>query len=435
MNFRTIVRSWYFPWLLVGIVLRILLSMFTAHPDIWGISLVPTFLSYGVINPYDFLSHLSSTPIPYAQAIAHNSNPAEIFIYPPLAYYVLGAFAFLLRPFYDSNYFYIVASQFDKTLGTPDLFRYLLLAKLPYLFFDLVSLYYFCKIFTDDIRKQRMAFFLWLFNPLVLYGSYMVGNLDILSICFTVIGLFFLSRKRYPLAFLLFGIGAAFKTYPILIALPLVFIYGETLRQRVHYFLHLVMPYIVTSLPFIMTPLFRTHVLFSDKNTKFLYMGLPVSGAEFIYVFILLLGLIVFVAHYRRAEQVPVYVYPLTVLLALFSVTHYHPQWMAWLSPFVLMLFIDKSWSRWPIGILLACYIGIVLFFEPSLNIGIFGPIFPQSVHLKGLTDMIGPRFDVFELKSLLRSGFAATAAWIVIRMIILSSKETTEINPISRLN
>lgn len=408
------------PWLLFGLTLRIGLAVFTLHPDIWGISLTPSFFAFeGVLNPYRYFGDLSQASL-YAKSVASHLNPADMFIYPPLAYFTLGIFTFLFSTINDTSYFQVVASNLDKTLGDPALFRYLFFAKLPYFFFDFAALYFLLKIFTEQ-KQKRIAFFLWLFNPIILYATYMIGNFDIIPVFLTVLGTYFFMQKKYLQGFLCFGIGAGFKTYPILLGLPLVFLFAGKIREKITYLALLVTPYLLTSLPYLSTMEYRRDVLLNPKNTKFLFMSLPVSGAEVLYIFIVGLVLITITAAFRKRDTSHFWIYPLSILLLFLSVTHYHPQWAIWVAPFLIMLWVYYQWSRWLLILLFACYVGVVFSFEASLNNAIFAPLFPASQALPSLTTVLtnhaAPEM-VNQLKSIIRSVFAGISFWLILRLL-----------------
>jgi len=79
--------------LLVGLIVRLVLMPVTFHPDLWAISFSQYFFAYkGIINIYDFLASLPASSVLVAN---YGQN---FFTYPPLAYFTLGFFGFLLRP-------------------------------------------------------------------------------------------------------------------------------------------------------------------------------------------------------------------------------------------------------------------------------------------------------------------------------------------------
>jgi hypothetical protein len=125
-----------------------------------------------------------------------------------------------------------------------------------------------------------------------------------------------------------------------------------------------------------------------------------------------------------------------TVLLLFFSVTHFHPQWFVWVSPWlILMLFSPFYQGRespqamqttqrvngghllnsglvMPITVLLLCYLILVTSFESTLNWGIF-------VWNQGAPDLMTflPQFmqlEKFKYLSLIRSFFAGTSVYLI---------------------
>ena len=69
--------------------------------------------------------------------------------------------------------------NFSSTLGNPQLNLLLLLLKLPYFFFDIAIAYLLMGIFKEE-KTKKWAFALWMFNPVNLYATYMVGQFDII---------------------------------------------------------------------------------------------------------------------------------------------------------------------------------------------------------------------------------------------------------------
>ncbi len=414
---KSILTAWYIPWIILGIVVRVILSIVTLHPDIFALSIVPTFFSYhGVWNVYSYLDHLT----PATSLFAKNIGTSDVFIYPPLAYYTLGVFNFLLRPFTDVNFYAVLLGGISKTINNPGVYSFLFFAKLPYLLFDLGSLYFITNIFSE-YKQRRLAFFLWLFNPVSLYASFMIGNFDAIPVFFTILGLYLLFKKQLTWGFLLFGIAAAYKTYPLLLALPLLFHFGETVQAKVKYFICLISPFVLSSIPFLTTAAYRRDVLFNPKNTKFLYMSLPLTGAEVLYIFMVGVVLITFAAVYYKRAKDQFWIYPLSVLLLFYSVTSYHPQWFLWITPFLVIPFVLYKWTRWPIVLLLVLYLFVIFFFESSLNIGIFSPLLPQTVHAMSATELLIKHFSadqVNQWKSLIRSIFAGIAFAIILTLL-----------------
>jgi hypothetical protein len=151
-------------------------------------------------------------------------------------------------------------------------------------------------------------------------------------------------------------------------------------------------------------------VLFGPKETKMLFMSWPVTAAEGIFPFILILMVIYLISYFSK-RKLSIETYFLSILLLIFSVTHYHPQWFLWVTPFLIWAMVAKSFKYFEIVIVLAVsWFIITLFFEPSLSWGLFAPIWPALAKAPGLTDVLTKYIDVAQFKSVIRSVFAGAS-------------------------
>lgn len=160
--------------------------------------------------------------IPFVDLFLHGENPYQVyydngllpsFPYPPVMLLVEcigGVFVTFIS-------------------GMPVFFRNLVF-KLPILFADLLGLYYLFRI-SRDKRKYILA--LYFLSPIILYASYMHGQLDLIPTVFLVGAVYYLSEmsmvvKRehvYERRFILFLTLALASKFHIAAALPLFFLY------------------------------------------------------------------------------------------------------------------------------------------------------------------------------------------------------------------
>lgn len=401
--------------LVIGVVIRLVLMPITLHSDVWAILFSEYFFAFkGVANIYEYLSSL-----PADSPINLNYGP-NFFTYPPLAYYTLGIFGFILKPLYDSNFLENLAENLPKIVDNAKLFSQLFLVKLPYLFFDLGILALLLKYFQNSKQKALIAG-LWLFNPLSLYTSYMIGQFDVIPVFFVLLSLFLVKQKRFSWAAFSLGVGGAYKMFPLFFLPFLAVSGGKDFKEKVKLFFIGIIPYLVSIFPFLGSSVFRQTVLFSNQSQKMLFAKINVSGAEYLSVFVVLYVFLFFSSCFKKAELWKWY---LSVLLIFFSLTHFHPQWFLWISP-LLVIF----WTEYPklgglVFLLYFCWLGITLFFEPSLSLSLLAPILPSLLSVKPLSDTAGRFYDVFQLKSLLRSLFAGTALYV---SVLCFSKTASE--------
>ncbi len=210
------------------------------------------------------------------------------------------------------------------------------------------------------------------------------------------------------------GLGAAFKSYPLFL-LPLIVLGNQkNWFQKIKIAIIGLSPYLLSFIPFWTSPAFR-HMVFSPKSQKMLFMSLPVSGAEGLYPFIIGTILLYLLALKKHNLSRYFYQYFLAFFLLLFSVTHYHPQWFLWISPFLIIELVSNHFKNLHLTIgLLACYLFIVFMFEPSLNIGLFAPVNNNLSNFSGLASILSGKTDINLLKSLIRSIFASISIFFV---------------------
>lgn len=382
---------------------------FTYHQDILGHSTAGYFFAYhGVPNIYD---HLLSLPADHP--LVKNIGVTDIFIYPPLTYYTLGLFRLIIKPFADPNFVPWAWSNLSSLYSYPTLFWQLFLFKFPYLFFDIGCAFFLAGLF-DDFKKKKWAFILWMFNPITLYATFMIGQLDILPVFFTILSCYLIKRKQFGWALFSLGIGAGYKVYPLLLVLPAAFILGTTFWKKVKLAFIGVLPFLAISLPFINSTGYRQMVLFGPKSGKELFMIWNVSGAEGIFPFILILTIIYLMAFYLKKKLSAEY-YFLSILLLTLSVTHYHPQWFLWVTPFLVWELVENNFRYLAlVAIILISWFIIMLFFEPSLSIGLFAPVWPNLTKAPGLTEIVSRYTDVANFKSIVRSVFAGASLFYI---------------------
>lgn len=401
--------KWWLKALLIGVVIRLILMPITVHPDLWGHSFTAYFFAYkGELGIYDFLLGLSKT-----HPLVANYGVNDIFIYPPLAYFTLGIFRVLIKPLADANFIPWLMVNLSHFYEYSALDFQLFLFKLPYLFVDIASAFLLAGLF-DDAKKKKWAFNLWMFNPVTIYATFMMGQLDILPVFFTILSCYMIKKEKLGWGLFFLGIGGAYKMYPLLFIPPAAFILGTTFWKKVKLLAIGFLPYVLTIAPYLGSKGFRAMVLFGPKETKMLFMSWPLTAAEGVLPFIVLLTLIYLSAYYLR-RKTPIEFYFLSILLLLFSVTHYHPQWFLWITPFLIWVLVKYSFKHLEIVIaMFVTWLIITLLFEASLSYGLFVPIWHNLQNAPSLADSLGKFIDVFMFRSVVRSVFAGLSAYCI---------------------
>ncbi len=399
--------------LLIGILLRLVLSAVTFHPDIVHFDLAGYVIGKGnVSNFYDYTYSLNR------DNELLKKYPVDLFNYPPAVYFSIGTINWILTGLTDQSFHNKFLFDFKDTLGDARLYLYLILLKIPYLPFDIATSFLLYNLFVTK-KEKVLAFTFWIFNPWVLYSTYMMGQFDIIPTTFVVLALYMITRranldKGVFLAAIFLGLGASFKIYPLLLLPPLAFLLNTWLKRILVIFLGGVV-YLATILPFIGSFGFRSTALVANQTLKSLYAQIPVSGGESIILFLSLVGLFYFICLYQAEKAENLWQRFLIILLLFFVFTHYHPQWFLWITPFLIIELIRSNFKHiFLMFVIAVSFLGSVLLFEQSLSIGLFAPLNPLLYNGSSLWQLLGINLDLNLSRSLFQSLFVSVAGYLI---------------------
>lgn len=397
-------------WIIVavGILLRLFIAYFTYHPDTSALLFGGSLIGQGnVFTFYDYLFKLSST-----NPLVQNFG-VGVFTYPPLIYLFHGLFNFLysLLGLGFINNFAIVG---NSSLTDPLLHLSMLLFKLPYLIFDLLLLFTLMKMF-DNEKEKYWVLLLWVFNPINLFSTYMVGDHDVIAGFFIVLSLLMAKRKKISLAALSLSGGVAFKLFPIFLLIPLTLMEKRWL-DRAKIFVLGVLSYIISILPYLSSKGYRATALFANQSSKSLYASIPISGGESLLLFPLVLGFFYLWFYFKGINNWwSLFKSYLIVLLVFFIFTHTHPQWFLWLTPLLIIEMVANRFKNIVLSaVMLLSFVGLLLFFDPSLSVGMFAPLFPGLSTAGSIWKILHLNLDYNFSRSVLQTIFAVAASFMI---------------------
>lgn len=356
--------------LILAIVLRIFLSFSTYHPDIEALSNGGQIVAKGnILNLYDF------------------SSDSLILNYPPLIYWFFGFF----------NLF------FNGNLG---------LLKLPYLIFDILLGFLLYKM--AEPKRALLIFAVWMFNPINLYSTYMMGQFDIIPTFFSVLSIYLAVKNKLAWAAFVLGVGIAFKLYPIFLVIPLILL-GKNLGTRFKLAIFALLPYIVSVLPYLPSSSFRSLALLANQSSKSLYASIPVSGGESILLFPMLLIFFYLLFLNKSLDKINLWKIYLIPLLLFFIFTHYHPQWLIWVTPFLILELITNGFKNWTAQFLIfGSWFGSLFFFDPSLTTGLFAPLIPSLRSAPDIWTLLNLSVDYNFSRSVLQTIFVGASLYLI---------------------
>ncbi len=392
----------------VGVIIRLLLSFSTYHSDVAPFDFAGKVIAGGnIVNFYDYLWDLPKDH-PYLKVY-----PRDLFNYPPLVYFFLGGVSrlttWVVNPEIHNNFIL----NFPSTLGSVQLNLLLLLLKLPYFVFDIATAYLLMSFFTDK-KKKIWAFGLWMFNPVNLYATYMLGQFDIIPTFLVVAALCLALKNKIMPSAVLLGLGAAFKIFPILFIIPLCLLKKDW-WGRIKVVTIAAMTYAITAFPFIFSRGFRATAMLASQTTKSFYAQIPISGGESIILFLAVVIFFYLLFFNRKSLAENLWTRFFLMLLAFFIFTHYHPQWFLWLMPFLIIDLVISNFKNW-----LACatslisYFVLITFFDPGLSVWLFSPVNPALYGLPGIWQLMGVSPDINILRSVFQTVFVGAALFYI---------------------
>ena len=259
-HFRSFITRKLLFWFYLSISIKFLLMATTVHPDFFFIHLFPNrIVSHGESNVYSL----------FETELSHRPG----FYYTPPVLYFFSAVQFIFSPINPGFSIYMDQAYDLYKNGNPDPLRFLnshkinyfysfFLLKVPYIFFDLGLLWLILKMAKRQNAKK--IFYLWIFNPLVLYGTYMYGQFDIIQTFMMVYGIYLVIKNKFLWGFLVLGVAATFKNFSLMTIIPTALIIGKNAQEKVKFTF-------IGFLPFILSTLF----VYIQAPTQAIYTLIP----------------------------------------------------------------------------------------------------------------------------------------------------------------
>ena len=304
---------------LYGLILKIILSFLFAGKYLKDafIPFVTYFFESGFSNPYELF---------------YNSGAGDAFPYPPFMLYFLGffgGFASNLSPF---------------------------LIRIPMLLADIGILLVLSRLLRG--KATKILKYYWL-SPVLIYITYIHGQLDVVPIMFLLASSYFLFKKKNILSALVLGLGIASKTNLVLvIPFYVLYIWKNNNEKKLT---RLVAPAVVTfmvvlilNLPYINSEAYIKMVYANSEQSKVWNAGFPMIGTLKYYiipaVYIILLAIATRFKHISKDLFLIFIGFSFSVLLIFIAP---QPGWYYWILPFFVYFAIrENKFSFLPILIL-----------------------------------------------------------------------------------
>jgi uridine kinase len=244
----------------------------------------------------------------------------------------------------------------------------LLLLRLPLIAADLTI----CVLLMRWLRIHgRDVVLAWWLSPIVLYATYIHGQLDLIPTAMLCVSLMLLFERRIRAGAIVFGLALATKGH-LLIAAPFTVVFLYRLRRPRHAWLTFVVLAPLTAALLYALPLsssaFRSMVLGSAESRKVWSVALGYGTSGLVLYLAPAAIAIAFLrfASYRKINRELTLMLLGALYVGLVALVPPQPGWFIWSLPFVAYLGARFSRTgRFVLGILTATYLYFFLLEDP----------------------------------------------------------------------
>ncbi len=359
---------------LYGLLIRILIMPFFAHPDIFWINSGPSNITNNVFNIYEF----------------HGDNKnIHLFKYPPLAYFFLAAQHIIFKPFIsDFDFFKDDIHSYNYWFDSPNIFQNLFVLKIFYLLADIFILFFCLKISddNDNIKKNIIKF--WAFSPFVFYATYMYAQFDILPTAFVFLAFYFFYKARLCSAFFCLGIASALKHFPFILLPFFLILIDRPLKYRLLYFLLCLLPYLIFLPFYISSPSFLDDVIFNSSS----YIT---KSKIFMFGYFIILALCLFFKRNRQNINILISYSFIVLSLYLISVREFNPQFILWITPFFYLFAAKNKIAKYLYFLLIPVYFIYITYLGVNSTNKILIPLNNDLTALPSINSIISHIFKI----------------------------------------
>ncbi|MBI2326145.1 hypothetical protein HYU91_02030 [Candidatus Collierbacteria bacterium] len=344
-------------------LIRIVLSGTTFHVDLSALVLAGNYINRGhVLTFYDQVRLL-----PQGDSLKQIYTD-KIFNYQPLSYLVPSLFYLPFKSFLESISQSLIRDSRNLLLPGHPFEPVLLIYKLPFLVFDLLTAIFITRLVKEESKKKLLQL-LWLFNPVAIFVTTVMAQTDIMVVFFLLLALICLKENNLYRAAIFTAISILFKPVGILL-IPLLAAAAlpESFSKAAKIFFLGFGIYFLGILPYLSSVSFRTYALFAEQTGKSTFAGITIASGTSIPWFFIAYATVIVLLLRRRLSVVDGFGIALASSI-IFS--HFHPQWFIWLTPWLMLKTISPKLFPLYFGALFSWFL-ILLSFDFSLHLASF---------------------------------------------------------------
>jgi hypothetical protein len=275
-------------------------------------------------------------------------------------------------------------------------------------------------VFDGEPGKKLNVFKFWIFNPLLIFVVYIFARHDIIGISITLIALLLAKKDRKYWSLIVLAIAIALRFFPIIILPVLIFYLARTRKDYITLSLIGISGLAVIEL--FSYFYFSRSLIFTLLNTEFFdfilspELNLVAGSHSSIFIFVAVYTVIVLSFLHIKNKSFDILLnYGAMLYLAYIGICYFHPQYMLWTIPFLVILFVrNKSllyynWFQFALLMVLLIYWGdlVTKFMLAPIDHKYF-------VYLTGIIPNINRLYDSAKFVNIFRSIFSGVCIWMI---------------------
>lgn len=300
-----------------------------------------------------------------------------------------------------------------------NVFTALTLFKLPYLIFDIACMFLILRLaFDGEPEKKLRVFKFWIFNPLVIFVLYVFARHDIIAVAVTMAALLLAKKDRKYWAIIVLTFGIALRFFPILI-LPL-FIFYLVRTKKDYIILSLTGAFGLTAVELFMRFYFGKSVILPLLNTEhfdyFFSSKLELLAHDRVFIFVAVyIVIILSFLHIKKKSFDLLINYGAIVYLTYVSLCYFHPQYLLWTVPFLVIASVRRKSLLYYYWIQFALLMIVLIYWGNLITTFVFAPIDHRFfIYLTGPIPIIERYYDSAKFVNIFRSIFTGVSLWMI---------------------
>lgn len=297
---------------LAGVLIKLVISInfSSVYSSNYFIPFIDYFYNSGFKNPYS----------------EYHNRSIEVFPYPALMLFILS-----------------IPKIFLGWIGS-NIHLSLLIAKLPLLLAD-VTIFYVLKSWLNHKKLLELIILYW-YSPVLIYISYIHGQLDSIPIALLFLSLYFLLKNNLNFSAIFLACAVATKTV-IIVVIPILIIFLLSQRLSIfriikYLFLSLA-TFLIVNIPYLTSPSFLLMVFDNQKQGEIFQSAINFGEVSLYILPIAYFGLLLKGLSFKTLSK-DIFVMFLGFCFAtLLIFTNPSQGWYFWLLPFLFYFYVKSS--------------------------------------------------------------------------------------------